>query len=850
MKNKNTNRLFIIFLLCIPCFLRAGIIVTKENGNIEDVTNITVGNSEISYEQDGQLKSIHRDEVSAILHDNGRYEEVKPSSDLDESNANTNGSVNDEVVTSNSDYISEDNRVYNVFAYGTMAVNFYVRNDTYDGAKVEWRVISKTSDVPSTEYQYLGTTPFAYVTSHSANSVESFYKGARGFITENPLIIDGITAGNSSKVKIEFRVTKEGYEPLVVTPIRKIDFTGLYLFIPLNKLKPIKADSKKETSLISEQSEEAQDKQNVTTKKSKAQKTSDDKGSSIPSTEQTISDTRMIPQGCLNEGKKVYDKAFEEASAKAMQKGYSKQQAKKIADAVALKEQEKTINDCYHRVVELDEEYDFKKSQITVDIEDSYTEAMAIEAIIEMVPEACNSEGVKAYNMTYKEAFAKAVRKGYSKQQADKIADEAAQIEKKKAIDECYNRIVVTEYGYSVDSQIKEPLKEEKSNKEDKKNGESKDDEKKIEYPQYESASQTVSTVQKETIDNSNNENTNSSPIFAHKQEVEFPYSGGKYQVTVQSKSNWQVTYIPNWITVNRNGNLLSITCDANNMDSARKDEIILTDKNEYEWTITIIQEKCRDYLDVQYSYLDDKSGDAVIYTVNIKSNKLWCVKRAPNWCETETSLNSLKIKMERNMTGQTREGEIEITASKPDTPDYLRKFIRLKQAPIQNYLILSHKIISDESGKGGKRTITVDTDFSSYRIEEIPDWCRILQKDETSFVIEFDSNSGGIAREGVCKVTAGSQSKTLTLKQGARLNFIDLSVRRISAKNSGGIITINVQSSGIWQIVNLPEWCQVREQAENYFVLSISKNENGPRKATFSVSASGVEENITVEQE
>ena len=67
------KRIIIFLLLCNPLFLQAGIIVTKSDGNLEDVSNITVGKTEITYKQDGEIKSINRDEVSAVLYDNGKY---------------------------------------------------------------------------------------------------------------------------------------------------------------------------------------------------------------------------------------------------------------------------------------------------------------------------------------------------------------------------------------------------------------------------------------------------------------------------------------------------------------------------------------------------------------------------------------------------------------------------------------------------------------------------------------------------------------------------------------------------------------------------------------------------------
>ncbi|MCQ2340366.1 MAG: hypothetical protein MJZ79_06285 [Paludibacteraceae bacterium] len=63
--------------LCVATIAFAGIVVTKNDGNIVDVSNIVVSNTEVSYVENGISKSLPIDQVSAVLYDDGRYEEVK-----------------------------------------------------------------------------------------------------------------------------------------------------------------------------------------------------------------------------------------------------------------------------------------------------------------------------------------------------------------------------------------------------------------------------------------------------------------------------------------------------------------------------------------------------------------------------------------------------------------------------------------------------------------------------------------------------------------------------------------------------------------------------------------------------
>lgn len=67
---------FSILLALCPTLIWAGVIVPKSGDNIEDISIVSKTTSEIIYTQDGEEKSINLSDVSAILYDDGRYEEI------------------------------------------------------------------------------------------------------------------------------------------------------------------------------------------------------------------------------------------------------------------------------------------------------------------------------------------------------------------------------------------------------------------------------------------------------------------------------------------------------------------------------------------------------------------------------------------------------------------------------------------------------------------------------------------------------------------------------------------------------------------------------------------------------
>lgn len=73
MKNVIVFFLFFVF----PLNLSAGIIVLANGDNIEDASNISIQDQFVLYKQQGKNISVPIEEVTAILYDNGNYEEIQ-----------------------------------------------------------------------------------------------------------------------------------------------------------------------------------------------------------------------------------------------------------------------------------------------------------------------------------------------------------------------------------------------------------------------------------------------------------------------------------------------------------------------------------------------------------------------------------------------------------------------------------------------------------------------------------------------------------------------------------------------------------------------------------------------------
>lgn len=329
---------------------------------------------------------------------------------------------------------------------------------------------------------------------------------------------------------------------------------------------------------------------------------------------------------------------------------------------------------------------------------------------------------------------------------------------------------------------------------------------------------------------------------------LEFPEQGGESRIDVTSDDGWKVADKPAWVTVQRNGNTLTIKVAVNERFTAREGDIVLTNDNHVELRVVVAQERNSDYMNLSAQLIDDTEGDGGRYTIKVSCNKTWKVGTLPDWCTAEQNGENLSIRLDANKSGAARQAQIVITANNSVLP---AQVITVKQSPIHDYIIINPNIITS-SGKSSIATVRVETDQAEYRIEGLPSWCTIKQQTAKGFVIEIADNSGGASREAQCDVTiAGGKSEKLLIRQEERLTYIMVSPKIITASKRGGTITVNVKSSGPWRVVNLPDWLQVTAQTDYTFTLSIDENKtNGPRRVCFSVSTGGLRESIEVKQE
>lgn len=316
------KRSLFVVLILLPSLLFAGVIVKKNGERLEDINILSSANNEFVYiDELGVEQRLPKNEVSAVLYDDGRYEEIHQESDM-------TPALDEKVVEP-----QESAKAKKTKQADKEAVKEAKKN-------VKKMVVSAPEPAPAVE----AAPVVAPVVAASAPVVETPAPKPTPAIETEPAIVKAVP-----------------------TPT------------------PAEADKK------------------------------------------------MIPKACKTEGQKAYDKVYKELVDKAVAKGYSKSQAYKMAYEAALKEKERVINECYHNVVELGEDF----APIPVVVPDILAPAADGSNPNQFTPRTCKEEGQKAYDSIYKEMLEKSMRQGYSKSQAYKIAYDTAVKEKNRVIEEC-----------------------------------------------------------------------------------------------------------------------------------------------------------------------------------------------------------------------------------------------------------------------------------------------------------------------------------------------------------------------------------------------------------------------------
>ena len=237
--------------------------------------------------------------------------------------------------------------------------------------------------------------------------------------------IDNVTIKSVTDAEVEYKISNGKSKTIPRSEVSAILYDdGRY-----EELRPqiIISDISQNASESSVESSEASSQTAVSQKKEKRER-------------------KIIPQACYNEANAVYKTIYTEKLEQALQQGFSKHQAYQIADEAARQEKQQLLDECYDWVVVKGNEYEswnYKKEEQDNDKVSQQSSNSSSVPTKKVIPQACYAEGNNVYKKVYQETLDKALKQGYSKSQAYRIASDAGLEAKQEAIEECYNRLLL-----------------------------------------------------------------------------------------------------------------------------------------------------------------------------------------------------------------------------------------------------------------------------------------------------------------------------------------------------------------------------------------------------------------------
>lgn len=116
------KRIFVILFAMLPMLMNAGVIMKKSGERIEDVSIKSASGSDVVYlTTSGKEVTLSKSEVSAILYDDGRYEEIRQENMSSSTSKNENSVVQN---PSNQYTPAKDNENSNAYDNNAILVHY------------------------------------------------------------------------------------------------------------------------------------------------------------------------------------------------------------------------------------------------------------------------------------------------------------------------------------------------------------------------------------------------------------------------------------------------------------------------------------------------------------------------------------------------------------------------------------------------------------------------------------------------------------------------------------------------------------------------------------------------------
>lgn len=341
--------------------------------------------------------------------------------------------------------------------------------------------------------------------------------------------------------------------------------------------------------------------------------------------------------------------------------------------------------------------------------------------------------------------------------------------------------------------------------------------------------------------------------------------SSGNVIVTTDDRKSWSAKSNVSWCTARRvDGSTLSLHVGKNTMTESRTAKVTVKTSDGNHSAIVIVTQAAgtpsSTFINVNGNSSAAisivSSGGASTVTISTDASD-WSYSGLPSWCSASRSGRKLTIRADKNNSRQTRFDSFTVSTS---DGKHTAK-VTVTQSPVQqqsssssnsssDYLYVNSSNTSPQNISVGSSKVThhfaVNTN-SSYRVELLPGWTRVINQKNDGFDLIIEENRGS-ARKDWFRVAAGSIEVKVYIEQKGGEKSIETYLKvsgytssfNSTCKSADGCTgTYYVETNAFdYTVEGYPYWISVDEKTSTSFKLKFSKNYDSERTGTVTVKA------------
>ena len=343
---------------------------------------------------------------------------------------------------------------------------------------------------------------------------------------------------------------------------------------------------------------------------------------------------------------------------------------------------------------------------------------------------------------------------------------------------------------------------------------------------------------------------------------LQFEAAGGSAEVNVESNGAWQVSDVPEWLTISplsgEGNSSLSVSCLANTGSQARSAQIKVTTKDNVA-TFAVNQAFFEgDFISLTPDSLncDFQGGE---FTIKVEANCDWSIAALPNWiqCEPMSGSHSANVTMTIHRYDVSSENNREYNVD--FVSGELHCYLPVVQDNNQAYLVIPTPGALTFGSEGGTQTVALQS-ITAWTLECDSDWVSVAPTSgdgngEISVTTlpntDFSTRSARI----VLTSSVGCISN-IRVNQEAAINphYLEVNPNELLFPSEESSINLAISTDSLWSVQCSASWISVSEETgtgdATITVTAQAYTLFGNRRAELDVISGSITRTIRITQE